>query len=103
MIAPSFGDIFAANAINNGLLPARAETADLLGRLPARLRIDLETQTITGAGRERVFAIDRVSLTKLINGWDDIDLTTVHRAEIAAFAVRRKASAPWLWPLRTGE
>lgn len=103
VIAPSFGDIFAANAVNNGLLPARAATADLLGRLPARLRVDLQTQTITGAGLELPFTIDRVSVTKLINGWDDIDLTTVHRAAIAAFAARRKASAPWLWPLRTGE
>jgi hypothetical protein len=28
VVAPSFGDIFASNAVNNGLLPARVEAAD---------------------------------------------------------------------------
>ena len=101
VIAPSFGDIFAANAVNNGLLPARAETSGLIPRLPARLAIDLEAQTITGEGTGAAplhFDIDPVWKTKLLNGWDDIDLTAAHRAEIDAFAARRRAAAPWVWP-----
>lgn len=97
VIAPSFGDIFAANAVNNGLLPARAETAELLGRLPARLRVDLEAGRITGAGAPIGFDLDPVWRTKLVMGWDDIDLTAAHRDEIAAFAQRYRARAPWIW------
>jgi 3-isopropylmalate/(R)-2-methylmalate dehydratase small subunit len=36
VIAPSFGDIFTANAVNNGLLPAVAETGALLALMPER-------------------------------------------------------------------
>ncbi len=97
VVAPSFGDIFAANAVNNGLLPARAETAELLAALPAPLVVDLAAQTITGAGVALGFDIDPTWRTKLINGWDDIDMTKRHRAEIAAFAARRREQAPWIW------
>lgn len=97
VIAPSFGDIFAANAVNNGLLPARAETAELFGRLPARLRVDLEAGRITGAGAPIGFEIDPVWRKKLVMGWDDIDLTAAHRDEIAAFAQRYRERAPWIW------
>jgi 3-isopropylmalate/(R)-2-methylmalate dehydratase small subunit len=98
VIAPSFGDIFASNAVNNGLLPARADTAALMGRLPVPLSVDLAAQRITGAGTSLAFEIDPVWKTKLANGWDDIDLTASHAAEIAAYAARRRETAPWVWP-----
>ena len=101
VIAPSFGDIFAANAVNNGLLPARADTAALLAvlsaALPVTLSVDLTAQTITGAGGPLGFEIDPVWKTKLLNGWDDIDMTASCRAEIAAFAAQRRDAAPWIW------
>lgn len=97
VIAPSFGDIFAANAVNNGLLPARAETAALLANPPARLSVDLSAQTITAPGLSLSFDIDPVWKTRLINGWDDIDLTVAHAAAIATFAAKRREQAPWLW------
>jgi 3-isopropylmalate/(R)-2-methylmalate dehydratase small subunit len=102
VIAPSFGDIFAGNAINNGLLPARVSEKDaerLLEATPAMLSVDLEALTIMGAGGLSVaFALDPVWRLKLINGWDDIDLTRSHQAEIARFAKARRATQPWLWP-----
>jgi 3-isopropylmalate/(R)-2-methylmalate dehydratase small subunit len=101
VIAPSFGDIFAGNAVNNGLLPARVSEEDaerLLEATPAMLRVDLEALTIMGAGGlSVVFALDPVWRLKLINGWDDIDLTRSHHAAIAQFAQRRRAAQPWLW------
>ena len=97
VIAPSFGDIFAANAVNNGLLPARADTAGLIALLPARLNVDLAAQTVTGAGLRLSFDIDPVWKTKLLNGWDDIDLTAAHHDRIAAFAADRRTRAPWVW------
>jgi 3-isopropylmalate/(R)-2-methylmalate dehydratase small subunit len=97
VVAPSFGDIFAANAVNNGLLPARADTEALMAALPARLRVDLDAQIVTGAGQRLEFDVDPVWKTKLINGWDDIDLTAAHRDAIAAYAAERRTRAPWVW------
>jgi len=101
VVAPSFGDIFASNAVNNGLLPARVtpEAAEaLLAVTPAALTIDLAAQTIGANGATHSFDIDPVWKTKLINGWDDIDLTTSYAIAIASFATQRRIAAPWVWP-----
>lgn len=91
VVAPSFGDIFAGNAVNNGLLPARVTEADA----------ELLFRTLSsGAGPGHAvltsgllhiadvsvpFQLDDVWRTKLLNGWDDIDLTRQHAADIAAY------------------
>lgn len=101
VIAPSFGDIFASNAVNNGLLPARVSPEDaeaLIAARPAAMAIDLAAQTLTMGERSLSFELDPVWKTKLINGWDDIDLTASFRDRIDAFAATRRASAPWVWP-----
>jgi 3-isopropylmalate/(R)-2-methylmalate dehydratase small subunit len=102
VIAPSFGDIFASNAVKNGLLPAMVDEADaerLLAWLEAApapaLTVDLERQVIDAGGQPVPFAIDAVRRLQLLNGWDDIDLTRRHAAEIAAYKARRAAEAPW--------
>jgi 3-isopropylmalate/(R)-2-methylmalate dehydratase small subunit len=104
VIAPSFGDIFAGNAVNNGLLPARVTTdaaEALLACLPAALAIDLAAQTIALGDLTLSFDIDPIWKTKLLNGWDDIDLTASYRAEIAGYAKARRGAAPWVWPNET--
>lgn len=107
VIAPSFGDIFAANAINNGFLPARVDEAAadrLLERIAAGLpvvSVDLEACTITCGSEVLAFAIDPVWRTKLLNGWDDIDLTLSHTAAIADFSRRRVAAHNWVAPNAT--
>ncbi|MEM9341815.1 MAG: 3-isopropylmalate dehydratase small subunit [Pseudomonadota bacterium] len=102
VIAPSFGDIFASNAVNNGLLPARVDDVDplmaALGTGTAQARADLSTQTVTIGPLTVPFHIDPVWRQKLINGWDDIDLTLAHRDDIAAFRATRAAAAPWAIP-----
>lgn len=101
VIAPSFGDIFSGNAVNNGLLPARiseAEAERVLAACPSELVVDLEGLTISVAGEEIGFSLDPVWRQKLINGWDDIDLTASHRAAIAAYAETRRKQMPWIWP-----
>ena len=104
VIAPSFGDIFAANAVNNGLLPARVDEevskaleADLETG-PDDIQIDIEARTFTLGSISAVFALDDSWATKLINGWDDIDLTHNHCAAITAFNNIRTQTAPWAWP-----
>ena len=64
VIAPSFGDIFAQNAVKNGLLTAivtEAEIAELAAAISANpaqeINVDLERQTIScgnGAVRSRL-------------------------------------------------
>ncbi|MGG7646112.1 3-isopropylmalate dehydratase small subunit [Rhodovulum sp. YNF3179] len=106
VIAPSFGDIFAANAVNNGLLPARvtpaaAETLlEILERAPARMEIDLEacSVAVAGGGEEHAFTLDDAMREKLVNGWDDIDLTRRHAPALDAWRRGLKTDRPWLWP-----
>jgi 3-isopropylmalate/(R)-2-methylmalate dehydratase small subunit len=105
VVASSFGDIFAQNAVKNGLLAAIAADADIaaLATLvtadPERtVSVDLERQTIACGDLQFGFRIDPVSRNQLLNGWDDVDLTESHRAEIAAFKARDKSSRPWAVP-----
>ena len=106
VIAPSFGDIFTGNAVNNGLLPARVseeEAEALLAFLETgrELTVDLDATTITAGELTIGFAIDPVRRVKLLNGWDDLDLTLSHGDAIAAFAEADRARRPWLSPTAT--
>jgi 3-isopropylmalate/(R)-2-methylmalate dehydratase small subunit len=104
VIAPSFGDIFASNAVKNGLLPAIVDEADvetLLRELAASapvLRIDLETQSVSIDAQQFGFQIDAVRRLQLLNGWDDIDLTLRHAEQIAIYRRNRVAAEPWIVP-----
>jgi 3-isopropylmalate/(R)-2-methylmalate dehydratase small subunit len=102
VIAPSFGDIFASNAVKNGLLPAlvtEAQAAGLAEFLATandpRLAVDLEACTITAGPLTIPFTIDPVRRTRLLNGWDDIDLTRARTPAIAAYRAARAAAEPW--------
>ena len=104
VIAPSFGDIFASNAVNNGLLPARMDE-DLVDVLIAALgdgtrkvRVDLEKGAVVIGDVDMPFELDPLWRTKLINGWDDIDMTASHADAITAFRDARRAAHSWAWP-----
>jgi 3-isopropylmalate/(R)-2-methylmalate dehydratase small subunit len=104
VIAPSFGDIFASNAVNNGLLPARVEEhrgeemIRLLEEGDAEMSVDLETQTISAGSMSTPFQVDPVWRMKLLNGWDDIDLTLSQTDAIARFAAEDARRRPWAVP-----
>jgi 3-isopropylmalate/(R)-2-methylmalate dehydratase small subunit len=105
VIAPSFGDIFAQNAVKNGLLLAivpEAEIAELAAAVsadPTRLvEVDLAQQTVNCGNRSIPFAIDPISRNQLLNGWDDVDLTESYRDRIAAFRSEDRKSRPWALP-----
>lgn len=104
VIAPGFGDIFASNAVNNGLLPARIDEADCtalwarLGDTAQHAVVDLNSRTIDVDDKVVTFDLDDGWCTKLINGWDDIDLTRTHAAEIRRYKDMRAETASWAWP-----
>jgi len=105
VIAPSFGDIFAGNAVQNALLTAVTsdeDTAEIMAALAAKpeleVTVDLERQTILCGNRTYAFAIDPVRRKRLLNGWDDIALTGSYRDRIAAFAAEDRIRRPWAVP-----
>jgi 3-isopropylmalate/(R)-2-methylmalate dehydratase small subunit len=107
VIAPSFGDIFSQNATKNGLLTAVVSEADngallaALTRGPASpVTIDLESQSIACGEWRCRFTIDPARRTRLLNGWDDFDLTHSFREEIAAFRAADRKARPWVVPLQ---
>jgi 3-isopropylmalate/(R)-2-methylmalate dehydratase small subunit len=107
VIAPSFGDIFFSNSVQNGLLAATVSEQDASALIQILndgsalpLSVDLEQQTVTCGNRVFAFAIDDVSRARLLNGWDDIGLTNNYRDRIAAFKAMDQSRRPWAAPHR---
>ena len=105
VIAPSFGDIFAGNAAQNGLLTAvvtdreAAEIMESLAQMPdLPVTVDLDQQTILCGNRTCKFMIDPIRRMRLLNGWDDLALTENYRDRIRAFKVEDKIKRPWAAP-----
>lgn len=105
IIAPSFGDIFYNNSLNNGLVVIRLDEAKM-DRLFAdcaafpgfKLTVDLEKQTIAATDNSYVFPFDIAAgkRERILNGWDDISLTLKHSDQIRAFEAKHHAARPWL-------
>jgi len=91
VIAPSFGDIFRANSVKNGM--AAIELGEVpLAELKAavsdtnELTVDLEQLEITHPGGLRVpFQLDPYSRETLLHGLDDIARTLKREEKIAAY------------------
>jgi 3-isopropylmalate/(R)-2-methylmalate dehydratase small subunit len=105
VIAPSFGDIFSGNAVQNGVLTAITsdeEAFEIMGALKRTpelpVTVELERQTIVCGNRTYHFAIDPVRRMRLLNGWDDIALTENYRDRITAFKERDQRDRPWAFP-----
>ena len=105
VIAPGFADIFFNNCFKNGVLPIVLDAAvvDYLFKAVAAepgfsMTVDLPAQTISlPSGEQHGFAVDAFRKNCLINGWDDIELTLQHAADIRAFEEQRRQVAPWLF------
>jgi 3-isopropylmalate/(R)-2-methylmalate dehydratase small subunit len=105
VIAPSFGDIFSGNAIQNGLVTATVtddEAAEIMAALERTpdlpVTVDLERQTIVCGNRTYNFTIDPVRRMRLLNGWDDIAVTESYRDRISSFKAEDRAQRPWAVP-----
>ena len=93
ILAPSYADIFYNNCFKNGILPVTL-AADRIDELFQRteqnegysLTVDLERQIVTDdRGLCDSFTVDPFRRECLLKGLDDIGLTLIHEAEIAAF------------------
>ncbi|KAH9918123.1 aconitase [Fomitopsis serialis] len=102
VIAPSFGDIFRNNCMQNGMVPIvlpQAQCAALAEDAAAQkeLEVDLEKQEVRRpSGEAFSFDIDPFRRHCLLNGLDDIALTLQRVDRIEEFEHRRSEMWPWL-------
>jgi 3-isopropylmalate/(R)-2-methylmalate dehydratase small subunit len=105
VIAPSFGEIFAANCVRNGVLPIallRSEVEDLASRsfeAAAQLTVDLKARHILIEDRAPIgFVVPHEQRLALLNGWDDTaTVLNTREPAIIAFEARQRVEQPWLW------
>jgi len=98
VLAPSFADIFATNAVKNGILPAvvAPEAVAALAVHAGELEVDLTAQCIRAGAAEYPFRTDPWARGILLEGLDEIEQTLRGIAGVEAFEQRRQAEAPWL-------
>lgn len=104
VISTSFADIFFNNCFKNGILPVvlPQEAVDALmddarNGANARLTVDLDSQTVTGAdGTAYGFEIDPFRKHCLMNGLDDIGLTMEKAPAIDSFESAMAQARPWI-------
>jgi 3-isopropylmalate/(R)-2-methylmalate dehydratase small subunit len=106
IIAPSFGDIFFNNCLKNSVVPVTldAETcaamrAQLRAQVGAAITVDLERQVATDvAGRAHAFSIHPLRRRCLLQGLDDISLTSEFMDVIGPFEAQYRREFSWLEP-----
>jgi 3-isopropylmalate/(R)-2-methylmalate dehydratase small subunit len=106
IIAPSFGAIFYANCIANGLLPISipaeviAQLTDFVEHDPQKnhLLIDLQHRSVS-CPPDHVFNFDisDSDAEMLLNGWDPVTLTLHYDREIESFTQKDKKIRPWIY------
>ena len=103
VIAPSFGEIFYSNAMNNGLLLAMLSPQEIAALMadaddPARstVRIDLEAMSVRSASVEARFTLSARHRRMLMEGLDVIGLTLTQRERIEQFAQAHWARHAWM-------
>jgi 3-isopropylmalate/(R)-2-methylmalate dehydratase small subunit len=89
VIAPSFGDIFYNNCLQNGLLPIRLPPVHidkLLAAPPTEMiAVDLESQTVKFGEEQWNFDINPFARHCLLDGMDELEYTLSRLNEIVAF------------------
>jgi 3-isopropylmalate dehydrogenase len=104
VIAPSFGDIYRQNCLQNGVLPlalAAGEVERITSELADEslrpmMTVDLVGQfVVTPAGRTITFDFDPERRRALLDGLDDIGMTLKLVPMIAAFEATDGQARPW--------
>lgn len=102
IICPRFADIFYGNTAKNGVLAAimPQESVELLWKLleeePGRsMTVDLIERTVTCDDVVLPFEVNDYTRWRLMNGYDDIDLTLQHEDDITAYEQMRAKRFPF--------
>jgi 3-isopropylmalate/(R)-2-methylmalate dehydratase small subunit len=103
VIAPSFGEIFFSNAMNNSLLLIVVSQADVDRFMrdvqrPASnsMSIDIERLQVRSAGHTAQFSMSVRHRQMFLNGVDLIGASLAHATAIADFERRHWEQQPWL-------
>ena len=102
ILAPSFGPILENNCYQNGLLPVvlgdddAAEFAKLAADPANSVTIDLPAQKVSSGDFTASFEIDAHVKERLLNGWDQVDITLQSVADIEAYESSRPRFMPAL-------
>ncbi|MDW3683990.1 3-isopropylmalate dehydratase small subunit [Cupriavidus sp. CV2] len=103
VIAPSFGEIFYSNAMNNRLLLVMLPQAQVDALMavvsrdvPAQIDIDLAAMTVSAGPVRFAFTLAERHRTMFRQGLDMIGATLAQSSQIAGFARRHHHAQPWL-------
>ena len=103
VIAPSFGEIFYSNAMNNQLLLVMLPEADIAAMMAdaerpetAEIAIDIEHLRVRSASVDAGFTLSARHQRMQLEGLDVIGLSMTYEKEIQAFAARHWQAQPWV-------
>ena len=105
VIAPSFGDIFLSNSVQNGLLPIVLEASriDVIAREirldhPA-IAVDLGLGLISlPSGKTLTFSVPDGERQRLLTGMDEIAETLQFEDAIMHYQRQLRVTNPWIFP-----
>jgi 3-isopropylmalate/(R)-2-methylmalate dehydratase small subunit len=103
VIAPSYGDIFYGNCLQNGLLPItlsaqRIAALAAVAETGAMLRVDLREGLIVADGIEPVgFDFPAAQKEALLLGLDEVDQSLQLSAQIDSFQKADRVVRPWVY------
>jgi 3-isopropylmalate/(R)-2-methylmalate dehydratase small subunit len=105
VVAPSFGDIFIGNCLQNGLLPIVMDEATIAGLArqggPGRppVTVDLRQGLLTPPSGEAIaFALPNDQRDRFLSGMDEIDETLRFAEAITRHQSYVRGAAPWIFP-----
>ena len=108
IVAPSFGEIFRANCLRNGMLPVVLADAQWQRVLAAAQQFDtiavdlIERRIELRGGPAIAFVSPDGEREALLGGLDEIDgIIARHADSISAYETRQRQTQPWLWTQET--
>ena len=107
VISSRFADIFRGNSLKSGLLTVvlpQEIVDELWSAIEAdpslEIAVDLDSRTVSYAGKSASFELDDYTRWRLMEGLDDIGLTLKHTDAIDEFEAKRPSFKPTTLPIR---
>ena len=105
VISTSFADIFKRNSFKNSLLLISISKnildklfQEILDSSNYELTIDVQNQTITTPSKQAYdFDISDSDKERIIQGYDDIGLSLMHKNKIEQYEKKMKQKKPWMF------